>query len=85
MTMLEESRAKRQAAIEIQMGDLSYERFRLGREIAAQEARIIEIDDALAALEGALKESESVRKDIDTSTVIEEAKAATAATETGGG
>ena len=85
MTMLEDIRAKRQAATEFEMGALAYERFRLCREIAQREDRIAEIDALIATSEGKLTESERLRSDIQTATVVDEAMAAEPVKDPGGG
>jgi len=71
--MLEKARQERQARIEGEIGLLSYERFRLSREIAERQQRIAEIDRLLAEHEGALRENERERVDIATQAAIDQA------------
>ena len=74
--MLEQERQKRQARIESQIGTLSYERLR-------HQKRIDAIDLELAALEGALAESERVRVDLTTEAAIKAAKTEQEVTDNG--
>jgi len=65
--MLEQERLKRQAGYKVRIGVLAYERMHC-------QKRIDEIDIELAELEGAMRESERVRIDIQTEAAIEAAK-----------
>jgi len=71
--MLEENRQARQASAEAKIGILSYERFRLCREIDRQQRRITEIDALLENLEGILRENEHMRLDLSTQVSIDQA------------
>ena len=74
--MLEESRQKRSIAYQSQIGKLVYERYQLSQDIEAYQRRIVEIDKSIAREEGALSESEYLRKDLKTQETIDAAKAA---------
>ena len=83
--MLEPERLKRQSRIEAEAGALAYERYQLGRQIEACQKRIADIDRTLAEREGALKESEQTRRDIESQAAIEKAKAEKTNTEVDNG
>lgn len=72
--MLEEERLKRQAGLEARIGRMCYERVRLDREIEECNARKAQIDLELAECEGALRENERARIDIQTEAAIDAAK-----------
>ena len=73
--MLEEGRRKRQTSVEARIGRLCYERVRLDRQIDEYNAQKVRIDLELAECEGALRESERARVDIQTKAAIDAAQA----------
>ena len=72
--MLEEERRKRQTSIEARIGRLCYERFRLDRQVDECNAQKLKIDLEIAECEGALRESEHTRLDMQTQAAIDVAK-----------
>ena len=72
--MMAEKLAERQAVYERELGQISYERLTLARNIEAGQKRLAEIDKRAQALEEALRENRYAQNDLKTQTAINGAK-----------
>ncbi len=72
--MMAEQLVKRQDVYERELGQISYERLTLARDIERKQQRIAEIDRRAMALEEAIHENRAAQNDLKTQSAIDDAK-----------